>query len=216
MFTGIVEAVGRIRSLEKSPGITTFTIEGPAWVGDMDIGASVAVNGACLTVIAREEGAFQVEAVAETLQRTNLGRLAPGDRVNLERAARLGDRLDGHLVTGHIDATGTLVSITDARSGKVNDDRETYYLTVMAPAEVMQYVVPKGSIAVDGVSLTVVDCSDDTFRVAIIPHTWGVTTFKHRSPGDVLNLEADIIGKYIHRLLKPYISPLSGGSRREL
>lgn len=210
MFTGIVEAVGTVSSVERSDGITTFTITGPDWIGGLALGASVAVNGVCLTVVQRDDRSFRVEAVPETLQRTNLGNLEPGDGVNLERAARLGDPMDGHLVTGHVDGTGTLVYI----ESESNDpgDGGGRWITVQAPREIMQYVVPKGSIAIDGVSLTVVDHDNDSFRVVLIPHTWDATIFKQRRPGDRVNLEADLIGKYVHRFVKPYISPPSGGS----
>lgn len=212
VFTGIVEAVGRIRSVDYRNDITRFTIAGPVWVRDLEIGASVAVNGACLTVVDKDAESFQVEAVPETLRRTNLGSLQPGHEVNLERAVRLGEQLDGHLVTGHIDGMGTVVSIQKDSRDQSGTTGESYRLTVEAPEEIMQYVVPKGSIAVDGVSLTVAQCDHRRFSVVIIPHTWRVTTLGYRRPGDPVNLEADIIGKYVRRFVEPYISPSSGGS----
>lgn len=157
---------------------------------DAKVGDSIAVNGCCLSVVERGEGWFAADAVAETLSRTNLGRLTPGDPVNLERPVRLADRLGGHLVQGHIDAVGEIV--TPAPD-----------LQVRAPADLLRYVVEKGSIAVDGCSLTVVKALDDGFTVAVIPHTARVTTLGHKGSGQLVNLEVDLVAKYVERLVAP-------------
>ena len=153
-----------------------------------ELGDSVAVNGCCLTVVEIGEGWWRADAVDETLSRTNLADLEPGDPVNLERPVRLADRLGGHLVQGHVDAVGELVTAAP-------------HLRVKAPAELLRYVVTKGSITVDGCSLTVVDLFDDGFSVAIIPHTADVTTLGHKGPGDRVNLEVDLVAKYVERLI---------------
>lgn len=199
MFTGIVERCGTVRAVEPVAGRIRLTVDVPGWPR-LRTGASVAVNGVCLTVVAAEPGAFAVEAVPETLARTNLGALRPGDPVNLERAARLGGRLDGHLVTGHVDATGEVAALDPDPA-----DPGVRWLRVRAPAPVLRYVVPKGSIAVDGISLTVVDCDAEGFSVTVVPHTWQVTNLRFRRPGDRVNLEADLIGKYVERLLAAHL-----------
>ena len=189
MFTGIVEELGRF--VGRDGDSHRFTFEGPVTAADAAaIGDSIAVNGVCLTVVALDgEGQWQADVVDETLSRTNLGRLAPGDPVNLERSLRLSDRLDGHLVQGHVDTLGEVVHpVPDLR------------VRVHA-ADGLRYVAPKGSIAVDGVSLTVVDVDQDGFTVAVIPHTAAVTTLGRRRPGDHVNLEFDVIAKYVARLL---------------
>jgi riboflavin synthase len=184
MFTGIVEELGHVRSLEGGRLVVAASLV-PAGLG---IGDSVAHNGCCLTVVEVGEGWYSVDMVAETLARTNLGDLRPGDPLNLERPLRLSDRLGGHLVQGHVDAVGTIV--TPAPD-----------LRVEAPASLLAYVVEKGSITVDGCSLTVVDVLPDGFTVAIIPHTSAVTTLGAKLAGDRVNLEVDMIAKYVERLL---------------
>lgn len=198
MFTGIVECCGRIEAVEDRGGVRRLTVRANGF-GRLPRGASVALNGTCLTVVEAEEDVFTVEAVPETLQRTNLGELQPGSPVNLERAARLGDRLDGHLVTGHVDATGVVAALEpDPR------DPQVRWLKVQAPEQVMRFVVPKGPIAVDGISLTVVEVEPDAFTVTVIPYTWEVTNLRYRRPGDRVNLEADVVGKYVARLVEIY------------
>ena len=189
MFTGIVEELGRVR--ERDGGRLVF--EAPIVSEDAGVGDSIAVNGCCLTVTATGEGWWAADAVDETLSRTNLDRLAPGDPVNLERPVRLSDRLGGHLVQGHVDAVGTVLEPAPA-------------LRVRAPAAVLRYVVEKGSITVDGVSLTVVEVTEDSFTAAIVPHTARATTLGHKDPGEPVNLEIDVIAKYTERLL------VSGGA----
>lgn len=204
MFTGIVERCGEVRRAERRGGRVRLEVAVPGWPR-LRPGASVALNGACLTVVEAVRGAFAVEAVPETLVRTNLGELRPGDPVNVERAARLGARLDGHLVTGHVDATGTVAALEPDPG-----DPEVRWLRVRAPAEVLRYVVPKGSVAVDGISLTVVRCDAEGFSAAVVPHTWRVTNLRFRRPGDRVNLEADLVGKYVERLLAPHAGRAPG------
>ena len=184
MFTGIVEELGKVRAREGG----RFTFEARTVVEDAKVGDSIAVNGCCLTVVDVGDGWWQADAVEETLARTNLADLRPGAPVNLERPVRLADRLGGHLVQGHVDAVGEIV----VRAPE---------LRVRAPSEVLRYVVPKGSITVDGCSLTVVDLLDDGFTVAVIPHTAEVTTLGVKGPGAKVNLEVDLVAKYVERLI---------------
>jgi riboflavin synthase len=184
MFTGIVEELGSVASLE-GPRLRLAAREVLDGVG---LGDSIAVNGCCLTVVAWGDDWWEADVSEETFKRTSLGSLAPGDPVNLERPVRLSDRLGGHLVQGHVDAVGEVVeAVPDLR--------------VRMPADLTRYVVEKGSITVDGVSLTVVDALSDGFTVAVIPHTAAVTTLGSRSPGDPVNLEVDVMAKYAERLL---------------
>jgi riboflavin synthase len=194
MFTGIVEELGSVRSVTANEGGARFVFESEVVLDDVELGASIAVNGCCLTVTAHDETTWSADAVIETLARTNLGDLAAGDRVNLERPVRLADRLGGHMVQGHVDATGSVRSREPQPDG-------SELITIDAPDDVLRYVVHKGSITVDGVSLTVARRADDGFAVALIPHTLAVTTLGARAPGDRVNLEADLIAKYIERLM---------------
>lgn len=191
MFTGIIEELGTVRGIEVGRDGARLHVEAPGIVSDIRKGDSVAVNGVCLTVTACGKDTFAADVMAETLARTNLGRLRCGERVNLERALRLGDRLGGHLVTGHVDGVGTITGRKPAGIGTV--------FTIRAPQQVVRYLIPKGSVAVDGISLTVVDVRGDSFTVSIIPHTAAVTTLGFKKPGDTVNLEADLIGKYVAR-----------------
>lgn len=204
MFTGIVEAVGTLVAREARGERVRLSIEAPAVAEGAAIGASVAVNGACLTVAAAAQGRLEFDAVPETLERTALGELRPGARVNLERALRADARLDGHLVQGHVDATGRVRAL-ERRSEDVR-------LAVECPRELAELLVPKGSVAVDGVSLTVVGVEEVGFDVALIPHTLAVTTLGDRRPGDRVNLEADVIGKYVWSYLER-VGPISRGGR---
>ncbi|MGH8921708.1 MAG: riboflavin synthase [Actinomycetes bacterium] len=198
MFTGIVEELGRLR--RSTPGGDQVRVEfdGPVTAAGSRVGDSISVNGCCLTVVDVGDGWWAADAVAETLGRTNLADLAVGDPVNLERPVRLEDRLGGHLVQGHVDGVGRIV-------------RSAPDLQVSASAEVVAYLVPKGSVTVDGCSLTMVDVLADGFTVAVIPHTEAVTTLGTKGPGDPVNLEVDVIAKYVRRLLaagvqSPYVS----------
>jgi riboflavin synthase len=196
MFTGIVEELGRVAAVTPNDGGARIVIDATTVLADAELGASIAVNGCCLTVVAFDEQSWAADAVIETLARTNLGALGAGDQVNLERPVRLADRLGGHLVQGHVDATGSV------RSREPQPDGSTL-VTIDAPAEVMRYVVHKGSITVDGVSLTVASRRDDAFAVALIPHTLAVTTLGNRPAGATVNLEADLIAKYVEALVAP-------------
>lgn len=194
MFTGIIEAVGRVVAVEPAGELARLRIEAPRVAEGMALGASVAVNGACLTVVEAAAGELVFEAVRETLDRTSLGDLQVGSHVNLERALRADGRLDGHLVQGHVDGTGRVRAL-ERRGDDVR-------LVVDCGRELAQQLVPKGSVAIDGVSLTVVQVSDAGFDVALIPHTLAETNLGDRSAGERVNLEADVLGKYVLRYLE--------------
>ena len=209
MFTGIVEAVGKIAALESRGELTCLEIEAPSITEGVKLGDSIAINGACLTVAAAvtagEGGTLAFEAVQETLDKTNLGDLREGSRVNLERAMRSDGRLDGHIVQGHVDGVG--------RVQELRCEGDDVRLFVECGPEVASYLVDKGSVTVDGVSLTVVEARDDGFDVALIPHTLQVTTLGERRPGDRVNLEADILGKYVKRYLEKILPGSNAPSR---
>lgn len=196
MFSGIIEAVGAIRSLQKDANGARITIEAPGVLSGVRLGDSIALNGACITVVDFDDSKFEADLSVETLRRTNLGELVVGDRCNLERAMALGERLGGHLVSGHVDGVGRIKSR--------KNEGDSIWLTFEAPVEVMRYVVYKGSIAVDGISLTVAACDGETFSVSIIPHTSEQTTLTEKGDGAAVNLEADLIGKYVEKLLTPH------------
>lgn len=194
MFTGIVEELGRVRAVTPNEGGARIEIEASTVLDDAEIGASIAVNGCCLTVVELADRWWAADAVTETLSRTCLGALAAGDPVNLERPVRLADRLGGHLVQGHVDAVGTIRT-----KELLSDGSATVWID--PPPALSRYVVEKGSITVDGVSLTVASVDDWGFAVALIPHTQDVTTLGPKGPGDPVNLEADVVAKYVERLL---------------
>jgi riboflavin synthase len=199
MFTGIVEELGAVSAVEPAGDGARLVLSASAVTEGTRIGDSISVNGCCLTVVDLGPGWWAADAVGETLARTNLGGLSPGDPVNLERPVAVGDRLGGHLVQGHVDGVGTVVNPAPD-------------LQISAGEQVLAYVVEKGSVTVDGVSLTVVSVLPDGFTVAVIPHTMAVTTLGRKVPGDAVNLEVDVIAKYTERLLRggadsPYISP---------
>jgi riboflavin synthase len=195
MFTGIVEELGTVVSIDGSRA----RIGARAVLEDAKIGDSTAVNGCCLTVVELGDSWWEADISDETFARTNLGDLRPGDPVNLERPVRLMDRLGGHMVQGHVDAVGDIV--TPAPD-----------LRVRMPGDLMRYVVEKGSVTVDGISLTVVDVLADGFTVAVIPHTAAVTTLGHKGPGDRVNIEVDVMAKQVERLLQSYL-PDQGADR---
>ena len=196
MFTGIIEELGRVRAIGRREGGARLEIAASTVLADARPGDSIAVNGCCLTVVDRGDGWWAADAVIETLERTALGSLERDDSVNLERPLRLSDHLGGHLVQGHVDAVGLVVARTPLADGSTR-------FTFSAPPDVLRYVVEKGSVAVDGISLTVAALGDDAFDVAVIPHTLAVTTLGHKDPGAAVNLEADLIAKYVERLLVP-------------
>lgn len=196
MFAGIVEQLGRVvEARSVPPGLRLRIAAGPLAAAG-DLGASIAVNGCCLTVVARQAEVLDFDVGPETLLKTNLGGLVPGDPVNLEASLRVGDRLGGHFVSGHVDAVGTL----DERQ----DDQEWSYCWFRVPAELARQMVPKGCVAVDGVSLTVVDVEAERFRVMLIPHTLSVTTLGTRRRGDGVNIETDLLAKYVQRQLEGF------------
>ncbi len=201
MFTGIVEGLGEIRAKKSLAQGCRLEIKAPFDLTDTHLGDSIAVNGACLTVVECGQGVFAVDVSPETLRRTTLGKLAVGDKVNLERALQMGSRLGGHLVSGHVDAVGEIT---------LREEKGSFlFLRVRLPKELMPYVVEKGSIAVDGISLTVNNVYEQEIGLAIIPHTAKVTTIGLRRPGDKVNIETDLIGKYVARLLRPYVASSS-------
>jgi riboflavin synthase len=193
MFTGIVEEVGSVVRVERRGLFQRLTITASLVLEGMSVGDSINIDGACQTVVTRDASTFTVESVEETLRRTTLGGLRPGDRVNLERSLRFDGRLGGHFVTGHVDGVGEVVGIREL-SGST-------FVTIRVPEGLERYIVEKGSIAVDGISLTVTAVGGDRFSVAIIPHTETVTTFDALRPGRRVNVEVDMLAKYIDKLL---------------
>jgi riboflavin synthase len=193
MFTGIVEELGTIAGVDRGTDSARLTVRGPLVTSDATHGASIAVNGVCLTVVEHADGEFTVDVMAETLSRSSLGSLRAGDRVNLERAMAAGGRFGGHVVQGHVDGTAQVLE-------RVPGDRwEIVRLSL--PAGLARYVVEKGSITVDGVSLTVASVVDTSFTVSLIPTTLDLTTLGHKGIGDLVNLEVDVLAKYVERLM---------------
>ena len=195
MFTGIVEEMGTIRSVKRGAHSSVLSIGAERVLSDLKTGDSVAVNGVCLTAVCKDSGGFTADVMHETLDRSALGTLVPGSPVNLERAMLAGGRFGGHIVSGHIDGVGT---ITDTRR-----DGNAVWYTVKAAPKLLRYVVEKGSITIDGISLTVAWAEADRFAVSLIPHTAAVTVLGRKKAGDVVNLETDVIGKYVEKLLRP-------------
>jgi riboflavin synthase len=193
VFTGIVEELGEVTAWEQLPDAARITVQGPLVTSDTKHGDSIAVNGVCLTVVASEGGAFTADVMQESLDRSSLGALTVGSRVNLERAMRLQDRLGGHLVQGHVDGTGDIVS--------KNPSAHWTVVRVTLPTELDRYVVEKGSITVDGISLTVSATETGWFEVSLIPTTLELTNLGRKDPGEPVNLEVDITAKYIEKLL---------------
>ncbi len=213
MFAGIIESTGRVLGLEgpRAPGPATASrrllIDGEGLLDDVNSGASVAINGVCLTLVGREAGAAAFDVIEETLRRSNLGELRPGDRVNLERSLQAGARLDGHFVQGHVDAVGRVVEI-DRRGGEC-------LFRVAAGPDAMRYMVPKGSVALDGVSLTLAEVRADCFSVALIPATLERTTLGGRNTGDRINIETDILARTIIHRLDAIAAATGGGAAAE-
>jgi riboflavin synthase len=194
VFTGIVRELGRIVSADAGRGGVELVVQAPETAASLGVGDSIAIDGVCLTVEKAGGGRMSLHAVPETLARSTLGRLARGDAVNVEAALRAGDPLGGHYVQGHVDAVGRIQSVEAEGDG--------LRVFVEAPPEVLRYLVEKGSITVDGVSLTVADLSDDAFAVALVPHTLAATTMSELEPGREVNLEVDVLAKYVERLLR--------------
>lgn len=193
MFTGIVEEKGIIKSINKGSNSSKLVIEGNKIFSQLQLGDSVAVNGVCLTVCSFTGKTFEADVMGETLSRSSLGSLKQGSQINLERAMAANGRFGGHIVSGHIDGTGTIVSMTP--------DEIATWVKISTKSEIMKYIVEKGSIAIDGVSLTVAKVGIDDFQVSLIPHTGKETTLLSKKAGDTVNLENDIIGKYVEKLL---------------
>ena len=192
MFTGIIEEVGTVQQIRMGAASCVLTVAAEKILTDVHIGDSIAVNGTCLTVCEFHAKQFSADVMPETMRRTNLGKLSPGSRVNLERAMPANGRFGGHIVSGHIDGTGTVKSL------KREDN--AVWVTVAADSTLLRYIVEKGSIAIDGISLTVAKVTAQDFAVSVIPHTGAETTLLTRKPGDTVNLECDIIAKYVEKL----------------
>ena len=199
MFTGIIEEIGTIRTINRGAASAVLTIAAETVLEDVHLGDSIAVNGVCLTVTSFSKKQFTADVMHETLNRSSLGTLRPGSHVNLERAMKADGRFGGHIVSGHIDGTGT---ITDIKK----DDNAIWY-TIKTPTELMRFIIEKGSITIDGISLTVAKVTAQDFSVSIIPHTAAQTTLSQRKVGDIVNLENDVIGKYVEKLLRPAEAP---------
>ncbi|WP_018131936.1 riboflavin synthase [Effusibacillus pohliae] len=203
MFTGIIEEVGRVAAIRPVGHAIQLQIRARKVVEGAKIGDSIAVNGVCLTVTRFDASGFEADVVPETMRRTALRTLQPGSPVNLERAMQMGGRFGGHIVSGHIDGIGTILSIEPEDNAKL--------VRIETGPEIMKYIVPKGSITIDGISLTVMDREPDSFRVSIIPHTEAVTNLGGKRVGDPVNLECDMIGKYVEQLLANRFGAAAGG-----
>ena len=195
MFTGLIEEIGTIKTIRPIGGGKRITVQANKIMDDLKIDDSVALNGACQTVVSRTGDTFDVEAVEETLRKSTLGKFTPGKKINLERAAKLGDRMGGHLVQGHVDCTGHILSIQPEAAGKL--------VWISFPGEFNRYIVPVGSICI--VSLTVAKIEGTKFMVSVIPHTWELTMMRELKSGTEVNLEFDMIGKYVERMVEPQL-----------
>ena len=193
MFTGIIEEIGEIAGVKRGQVSSRLAIRGKKIFSDLKLGDSVAVNGVCLTATSISGDIFEADVMAETLRRTNLGGFSNGTRVNLERAMAAGGRFGGHIVSGHIDGTGRVSSLVR--------EENAVWVRIDAEDKILRYIIEKGSIAIDGISLTVAETGPVYFKVSIIPHTGEETTLLRRRPGDIVNLENDVVGKYVERLL---------------
>mgnify|MGYP002774961402 CR=1 FL=1 len=211
MFTGLVAELGSVERLAEGKDTCRLSVRARKVLGGLKVGDSVAVNGVCLTVTDLRSNGFTADVMPETVRRTTMHGLRPGDRVNLERALRLADGLDGHIVQGHVEGVGTVT--------KVRPEGNALVYTIAAPAELTPYIVEKGSVTVDGVSLTVIQAGDTEFGVSLIPHTAAQTTLGYKKPGDTVNLETDILARYIGRFLsRRFGSPVGtaeDGSRKD-
>jgi riboflavin synthase len=204
MFTGLIEEVGTITSVSPLGGGRRIAVQAKAIMDDIKIDDSVAINGACQTAVKVSKNSFEVDAVEETLRKSTLGKLKAGDKVNLERAAKLETRMGGHIVQGHVDCIGKVEKIIKENTG--------IQLWIAFPGDFQKYIVPVGSICINGVSLTAARVEGSKFMSAIIPHTWKVTTLASLKPGSEVNLEFDIIGKYVEKMVNPH---LHGGSKEK-
>jgi len=196
MFTGIIEAVGKVTGIERGGEAIRLSVASGKIAEDVALGDSVSINGVCLTVTDIQAPRISFDAVYETMRKTTLGDLGVGDAVNLERALPVGGRLGGHIVQGHVDGTGRIASIRPVGN--------SWFVYVDTTPELMRYIVTKGSVAVNGISLTVTEAEDRTFALSIIPHTWENTTLENLRAGDAVNIETDILGKYVEKMLSGY------------
>lgn len=194
MFTGLIEEIGKISGIEQIPGGKRLKISAVKILDDLKIDDSISVNGICLTVTRLDDNKFYCEAVGTTLTKTTLKSYSVGEEVNLERAMRISDRLGGHIVQGHVNGVGSIKQIV-----KLGDN---YYVEISIPYELKKYLVDEGSIAVDGVSLTIAKLEETTVGISVIPHTWNNTIIKNRKPGSKVNIETDVIAKYVEKLLQ--------------
>ncbi len=208
MFTGLIEDVGKVLKIARSGASARLEVSSSFPADEVRLGDSIAVNGACLTVVESSPSMTAFDVSPETIDRTAFRRLRPGHRVNLERALKLGDRLGGHIVSGHVDCVASIVSVREISGNYVYEYR--------IPNEFARYIIEKGSVAIDGISLTVNSVSEDGFSVNIIPHTVRMTTLQYRKPGDEVNIETDILGKYVERLLTGQVSNMKSGVTMEL
>lgn len=206
MFTGIIEEVGTIRSVVKGSKSAVLTVEASRVLEGSRVGDSIAVNGVCLTVTTMTARQFTADVMAETLRRSSLGGLLRGSKVNLERAMAADGRFGGHIVSGHIDGTGTVLSLTP--------EDNAVWIRIQAERGVLKYIVEKGSVAIDGISLTVADVTETDFAVSIIPHTAAETTLLSKVAGDIVNLENDVIGKYVDKLLRFQMDESAAGQMK--
>jgi len=193
MFTGIVEELGKVKNIIRGSKSIKLTIECSKILRDAKIGDSISVNGICLTITELGSNAFTADVMPETMRKTNLDKLTSSEKVNLERALKLSDRLGGHIVSGHIDGTGTII-------GRIEEDN-AIWITIEAPGAVLRYIVMKGSVALDGTSLTVAYADESCFKVSLIPHTADITIMGNKKVGDKINIECDVLGKYVEKLL---------------
>jgi riboflavin synthase len=194
MFTGIIEELGKVKSVPAGTSTKRIEIQAKKVLEDLKVGDSININGACQTVLNVKPASFSVETVEETLRRTNLGELKPDQKVNLERSLRFSDRLSGHILTGHVDCNGRIESITQTGG--------SWIFEFSLPQTYLTYIVEKGSVGVEGISLTVMDLSKDSFRVSVIPHTFTQTNLSKKKKGDKVNIEVDLIGKFVKRFLE--------------
>lgn len=208
MFSGIVETIGTITRIDRTSEGARLTLSTNIPVAEVSLGESICINGTCLTVVAIGEAELSFDVSAESLRRTNLSDLQPGNQVNLERSLRVNDRLSGHLVFGHVDGVGRVKAI--------QPDGDSFLYTFEIPPDLSRYLVEKGSVAVDGISLTVFHCQPTEFTCAIIPHTHQVTTLHVRTPGDHVNLECDMQGKYIEKFVQEAVAGFLSGPLQEL
>jgi len=206
MFTGIIEEIGIIQEIIKGEKSSVISIKASKILEETILGDSICVNGVCLTVTKMTKDTFEADVMAETLRKSNIGKLSIGSKVNLERALKLEGRFGGHIVSGHIDGVGEIISL-------IKEDNATW-VTVKTSKDILKYIVMKGSIAIDGISLTVAYIDNEAFKVSIIPHTGGETTLLHKKNGETVNLECDVIGKYIEKFMR--LKEESGQIKKQL